>query len=265
MVRVLLVSKVVIVVFGLSMGALSVVLNAIGLSLGWVYMFMGTAIGSAVVPLWNMLMWKNANAAGAVVGAWGGMLLALISWVVTTQVQSGEITVETLGKLEPNLVGNLVAIISSGLIHVGFSLAKPQNYDFVSMGRIQMLEDDQRGLAEEDFGDSFLNEAKAWIQKWGWGFTILMVVVWPILSLPAGVFSDGYWSMWVFISIAWAFAATIVIIVLPVYESLDAITSIVSQMTGLKLGRGVAATEAAGEKDPSASGAEGGKATEAGE
>merc|ERR1712048_10514 len=75
-------------------------------------------------------------------------------------------------------------------------------------------------------GEEYLNQAKWWIQKWGWGFTILMVVVWPVLSLPAGVFSEGYFSMWVFISIAWSFVATFVIVVLPVYESADSILTV---------------------------------------
>jgi len=231
--KILLVSKVVIVVFGLCMGVLSVALHYMGLNLGWVYMFMGTAIGSAVVPLWNLLMWKDANAVGAVVGAWGGMALAVCTWLIVASAQSGEITVDTLGKLEPNLAGNIVAIVSSGLIHVVFSLAKPQNYDFKSMGEIKMLENDQSGLAEEDYQESVLASAKMWIQKWGWAFTIIMVIIWPLLSLPAGVFSKDYWSMWVFISIAWSFVATFVIIWLPLYESADTFKGIFVAMTGM--------------------------------
>lgn len=159
--------------------------------------------------------------------------MAVCTWMIVAAVQSGEITVDTLGKLEPNLAGNIVAIASSGLIHVAFSLAKPQNYDFKSMGEIKMLENDTSGLADEDFSEEFLAEAKAWIQKWGWAFTITMVVAWPLLSLPAGVFTKGYWSMWVFISIAWSFVATFVIIWLPLYESADTYTNIFYQMTGL--------------------------------
>ena len=139
---------------------------------------------------------------------------------------------DNLGALEPNLAGNLVAILSSGAIHVLFSLAKPQNYYFKSMGEIQMLEDDKRGLDEADFSDESLLAAKAWVQKWGWGFTITMVVIWPILSVPAGVFTKGYWAMWVFLSIAWAFISTFVIIWLPIYESLDTFTNILNQMMG---------------------------------
>merc|ERR1712193_553726 len=89
--QILMVSKVVIVVFGGGMGALSIILHAIGLNLGWVYLFMGICIGSAVFPLWNMLMWSKANAAGAILGAWLGQILAVITWIVAAKSQSGEV------------------------------------------------------------------------------------------------------------------------------------------------------------------------------
>jgi hypothetical protein len=232
--EVLMVSKVVIIVFGLSMGVLSVLLHRMELNLGWVYMFMGNAIGSAVVPLWNLLMWKDANAIGAIVGAWGGMIMALTTWVIYARAQSGAVNKDSLGQLEPNLAGNLVAICSSGIIHVIFSLASPQNYDWKSMGEIEMLEDDKRGLDEEDFQEDFLMEARWWVQKWGWAFTITMVIVWPVLSLPAGVFSRGYFAMWVFISLAWSFVATFVIIALPIQESWGSIMGVILAMFGCK-------------------------------
>jgi len=243
--EIVIVSQVVIVVFGGSMGALSVALNRMGLNLGWVYMFMGTAIGSAVVPLWNLLMWKDANAIGAVVGAWGGMIMAVTTWICVAAAQSGEVTVDTLGKLEPNLAGNIVAIVSSGLIHVVLSLIWPQNYDFASMREIKMLEDDRSGLDEADYDDSVLDTAKAWVQKWGWGFTVIMVVIWPVLSIPAGVFSRDYWAMWVFISLAWAFVASFVIISLPLYEARDTFYGVLAAVVGRK-GALEAATEKAG-------------------
>merc|ERR1719158_926231 len=230
--KILCISKLVIVVFGGGMGALSVVLHRIGLNLGWVYLFMGIVIGSAVIPLWNMLMWNKANAAGAVAAAWGGQLLGLITWMVAANAQSGEISIDTLGKNEPMLAGNVVAIGSSGLIHALFSMAKPQNYDFKTMGEIEMLENDQSGLSPEDFTEEFLNEASRWVQKWGWGFTIVMVVIWPLLSIPAGVFTKDYFAFWVFISLAWGFSATLVIVILPIYESMDSIQGVILAILG---------------------------------
>lgn len=190
----LVISKIVVVVFGLLMGGLGVALNHMGLTLGWAYQFMGNAIGSAVVPLWNLLMWKKANATGAIAAAWGGMILALSTWLIVCQAEFGEITVENLGTLNCNLAGNIVAIGSSALIHAIFSFIKPQNYDFKSMGQIEMLEEDRSGLEDKDYTSEFLDAAKWWIQKWGWGFSILMVCIWPLLSLPAGVFTKDSWS-----------------------------------------------------------------------
>jgi len=230
--KALLISKVVIVVFGLAMGSLGVALNYMGLNLGWVYQFMGNAIGSAVPPLWFLLMWKDANATGAVVAAWGGMVLALTTWLIVCQVEFGEITLDNLGTLNPNLAGNIMALGSSTLIHVVFSKVNPQNYDYKSMGDIQMLEQDMSGLDEKDYSNEFLDEALGWIKKWGYGFTILMVLIWPLLSLPAGVFTKDYFSFWVFVSIAWSFVATVVIISLPLYESKDAMIGVVYYMLG---------------------------------
>merc|ERR1719335_871348 len=231
--QILMVSKVVIVVFGGGMGALSVILHAIGLNLGWVYLFMGICIGSAVVPLWNLLMWKKANATGAIVAAWLGMILAVITWMVAASIQSGSISIDTLGKNEPMLAGNIVAICSSGIIHALCSLAKPQNFDFANM-KIEGVvdENDKRGLAEEDFKDEFLNEAAAWVKKWGWGFTIIMVVIWPILTIPAGVFTKEYFSFWVFVSLMWGFTASFFIITLPIYESMDTLTGVIFAILG---------------------------------
>merc|ERR1711998_239100 len=58
-----------------------------------------------------------------------------------------------------------------------------------------------------------------WITKWGVGFTVVMVIVWPVLSVPAGVFTKAYFEWWVALSIIWGFVATVVIIVLPVWEA----------------------------------------------
>jgi Na+/proline symporter len=128
--QILFVSRVVIVLFGLFMGCFSIVLFELGLNLGWVYLFMGVVIGSAVCPLWNMMTWTKASGFGAVVAAWSGLCLALTGWLIAANVQSGEVTVDTLGTNEVMLSGNLIAILSSGFIHYVWSMIWPQNFDF---------------------------------------------------------------------------------------------------------------------------------------
>ena len=79
--------------------------------------------------------------------------------------------------------------------------SKPDNYDWKSMGEIKLLEDDRSGLSADDLDPEELLKAKRWIAKAGWGFTLLIVVIWPVLSTPAGVFTKDYFAFWVFISV----------------------------------------------------------------
>merc|ERR1712048_205770 len=91
------VSRIVIFAFGLFMGLFAIVLQTIGLNLGWVYLFMGTIIGSAVIPIWNMMTWDMTSGRGAVIAAWSGLVLAVSSWLTAGKLHGGYISVATLG------------------------------------------------------------------------------------------------------------------------------------------------------------------------
>jgi urea-proton symporter len=98
--QIMSVSRFVIVVFGFFMGAFAIALEEMGLDLGWVYLFMGIMIGSAVAPLWNMMTWDKASGAGAILAAWSGLVFAVTGWICTAHIQSGSVTVATLGTNE---------------------------------------------------------------------------------------------------------------------------------------------------------------------
>ena len=245
--QILKVSRIIIVAFGLFMGVFSIVLFEIGLNLGWVYLFMGVVIGSAVIPLWNMMTWKKASGTGAIIAAWSGLILALIGWLVGAQVQSGEISVATLGTNEVMLSGNLIAIFSSGFIHICYSLfVDPQDYDFADLdNHISLVEEDNRGLTDEEKNPELLAEAEQWITRRGYVLTVLLIIVWPLLSIPAGVFTQSYFAFWVLVAIAWGFGAAITITVLPLTESSDDILKALGGMWGAITGNPPAATPSA--------------------
>lgn len=226
--QILFVSRVVVVAFGLIMGALSILLFEIGLNLGWVYLFMGIVIGSAVAPLWNLMTWKKASGTGAVIAAWGGFILAVSSWLIAATVQSGEITVDSLGTNEVMLSGNLVAILSSAFIHAFWSIViDPQDYDFSQLdAKITLVEEDLRGLTDEEKDPVALRRAERWITRRGYALTFILIIVWPLLSVPAGVFSKSYFAFWVMVALAWGFGAALVITILPLVESADDINKV---------------------------------------
>eukprot|EP00977_Amphora_coffeiformis_P014804 scaffold4223_cov189-Amphora_coffeaeformis.AAC.64 len=228
--QILFVSRVVVVVFGLFMGVFSIMLFEIGLNLGWVYLFMGIVIGSAVFPLWNMMTWTKASGTGAVLAAWSGLILAIIAWMCAAKVQSDEISVDALGTNEAMLSGNLTVICSSGLIHYVYSkFIDPQDYDFGELDKkITLVEQDMRGLGEEDKDPEELRSAEEWIKKRGYALSIFLIFIWPVLSVPSGVFSKSYFAVWVLVAIAWGFGAAIVITVLPLTESQEDLDRVIS-------------------------------------
>merc|ERR1711966_163530 len=218
---ILMVSRVVIVVFGLVMGGLSILLDWLELNLGWVYLFMGICIGSAVIPLWNMMTWKKASGTGAIIAAWSGLCLAVAGWLIGAKIQSDEISVATLGTNEVMLSGNLIAILSSGLIHYVYSkFIDPQDFDFSTLdANIHLVEQDLSGLGAEQQDKDELRRAKRWITRRGYLLTFVLVIVWPLLSIPARVFTKEYFAFWVLVSVAWGFGAAITITFLPLFES----------------------------------------------
>ena len=237
---ILRVSRYGVVAFGVFMGILSLILDELGLSLGFVYLMMGIFIGSAVMPISFVLTWDKANGQGAVVGAITGQILGIVTWISVAAGLYDKVTIKTLGKNYPMLAGNVVAICSSGIVHAVMSYMNPQNFDFNTLNeRIQLIDDKLPEFDEDkDSNPQQLTDALAWIKKWGIGFSFVMIILWPCLSLPAGcgtsagcgVFNKGYFNLWVGIALAWGTVATAVIILLPVYESWDSISIVIKGM-----------------------------------
>jgi hypothetical protein len=235
---ILRVSRYSILAFGIFSGVLSIILQEIGLSLGFVYLMMGIFVGSAVMPVAFLLTWDKANATGVIAGAFGGQLLAVITWIsVATDPEatgaSLSVSIKTLGANYPMLAGNVVAILSSGVICAIISLMNPQNFDFTTMAdKISLIDDKMPDLDPEENDPEMLKDALSFVTKWGVGFCVVMVIIWPLLSLPAGcgvsgvecgVFSKDYFYLWVSVALAWGIVATVVIIVMPIWESMDGI------------------------------------------
>ncbi len=223
--QILFVSRVVVVVFGLVIGACSIVLYEIGLSLGWVYLFMGIVIGSAVFPLWNLMTWNKASGTGEVSAA---------------KIQGGEISVAALGTNKVMLSGNLVAILSSGAIHYLWSiLIDPHVYDFSELDKHILLveQDDTRGLTDDEKDPVLLAKAERWIKRRGYFLTLFLIVVWPLLSIPAGVFTSSYFAFWVLISVAWGFGAALIVFLLPLIESSEDIAVVSNNLCIAVFGR----------------------------
>ncbi|XP_047966802.1 urea-proton symporter DUR3 [Salvia hispanica] len=228
--QILRVSRSVVLGFGCLMGILAVMLNKAGVSLGWMYLAMGVFVGSAVLPIAFMLLWRKANAKGAILGTISGCLLGITTWLTVAKVEYGRVNLDTTGRNAPMLAGNLVSILVGGAVHGACSFAWPQDYDWESTKQITVVDKEKSEVSDEELKEEKLVLAKRWIVKWGIGFTLVIAVIWPILTLPAGQFSKGYFTFWAVIAIAWGTVASGVIIALPLMESWATIKMVVLGM-----------------------------------
>jgi len=225
--QLLKVSRTVIVIFGLGMGALAAILLGMGLSLGFVYLAMGILIGSAVIPIALTIAWSRTTRAGAVSGALIGVILALITWTGVASAESGGVVdIASLGGAFPMLYGNVVAILSSGLICVVISLAQRKVYDWKLMNpqmkivQADMTESVKAEIAARAQDEETLKKAYKFSLKGGGILTLICVVFWPLpLYFSGYVFDLGFYTFWVWIAIVWVSVASFTIICMPIYEA----------------------------------------------
>jgi len=226
--QLLKVSRTVIVIFGLGMGALAALLLSMGLSLGFVYLAMGILIGSAVIPIALTIAWSKTTRAGAVSGALIGVVLALITWtsIAAAESPTGSVDIASLGGAFPMLYGNVVAILSSGLICVIVSLAQNKKYDFKLMNPLmQIVEADMTDQVKKQIDAAAEDEAtlkKAYKHSLVGGglLTIICVVIWPLpLYFSGYVFDINFFGFWVMIAVVWVSCAAAVIIFMPIIEA----------------------------------------------
>ena len=225
--QLLKVSRTVIVIFGLGMGALAGILLGMGLSLGFVYLAMGILIGSAVIPIALTITWSRTTKGGAVAGALIGVCLSLITWTgVAASEANGVVDIASLGGAFPMLYGNVVAILSSGLICVVVSLAQRKVYDWKEMNthmnivEADMSEKIKAEIAQRQQDEETLKKAYQFSLKGGGILTLICVVFWPLpLYFSGYVFDLGFYSFWVGIAIVWVSIASFCIICIPIIEA----------------------------------------------
>ncbi|EUC64398.1 solute symporter family transporter [Rhizoctonia solani AG-3 Rhs1AP] len=129
--QIMRISHLMVAFFAFCMGLFGLIFYYIGVSMGWLYTFMGTLLGSAVVPIALCITWQKASKIGCIVGAIAGLASGIIAWLVTTSSLNNKvINVTTSGGDYEMLAGNLAAIGVGGIISVVWSYLSPDNFSF---------------------------------------------------------------------------------------------------------------------------------------
>jgi urea-proton symporter len=227
------VSRITIIGFGLGMGLLSSFLLQLGASLQYIYLAMGILIGPAVVPIALTVSWKKTNKTAVILGALVGLIAGICSWVTTTWLLYGELTIATTGETTPLLIGNIVSIsVGAGVVLIG-SLMRPQNFNFELMKqKILVVDSKIRSIIEIDTNDKQLRRDARFTYRYTIALSLVLVVVWPLpLYFSGYVFSLQVYSLWVGIAVVWAGIAACTIVLLPLIESRVGIIQVLKRIT----------------------------------
>jgi urea-proton symporter len=103
------------------------------------------------------------------------------------------------------------------------------------------------------FSNELFAQVLSWTYKTGGALTVTLLIVWPLLALPAKVFPLGYWTFWVILAIIWGLLASVVCIGLPLWEARDALLGITKALVTCSLPKAPSTPEGSMHADPSIS------------
>ncbi|KAK7691452.1 hypothetical protein QCA50_004851 [Cerrena zonata] len=248
--QILKVSHASVALFAVIMGLLGLIFFYIGISMGWLYEFMGVVLGSAVVPIALSISWKKANKWGCIGGSIAGFCAGITAWLVTTSsLNDGTINVTTSGGDLEMLAGNLTSIGVGGIVTCVSSYFWPEDFDFDITRAVNAptpaepetkaapedsSETEKKGPSvssdvvstasqpaeENDLDPVALNKAFKFA---AWSSLILLVIMIILIPLPLffaqTVFGVRGLTAWVVIGMLWTFCSAFTVVLYPLWES----------------------------------------------
>ncbi|KAF4462571.1 urea active transporter [Fusarium albosuccineum] len=247
--RLIAVSHSSVVAYGIIMAGFSVGLYYAGISMGWLYLWMGVMISAAVIPATLTLLWTRQNWIAAACSPVLGLVCALIAWTVTCAKEfDGVLNVDNLGANNPMLAGNVVALLSPVIFVPFFTFVfGPDRYDWSSMAAIKQVEDSNSSDLMEDSENASppvtyvapeedkakLNKASKTAKIMTVCMTLALLVLWPMPMYGSSyVFSKEFFTGWVTVGIIWLFCSSIAVGLFPLWEGRHSMVRVAKGMLG---------------------------------
>lgn len=118
-----------IIGYSLALAAFCCGLNASGIDITWILTQGGCIIGGGGIPLGLVLLWPSRMSTPAAIGApLIAMPLGIMTWLLTTHLRSGVISVATTGDLTNGLAGSATTCGIGAVVAVLFSFLFPYKY-----------------------------------------------------------------------------------------------------------------------------------------
>lgn len=132
-----------IIGFSLILAGFCCGLSYSGVDITWILTQGGCMVGGGGIPLGLILLWPSRISTPAAIGApLIGMSLGIMTWLITTHMRSGVISVATTGELINSLAGSSTTCGVGALVAVLFSFLFPYKYtsdDAAHIARVEKI------------------------------------------------------------------------------------------------------------------------------
>ncbi|KAF8906688.1 urea transporter [Mucidula mucida] len=225
--QILNVGHMMVAVYALVMALAGLIFYYIGVSMGWLYTFMGVILGSGVAPIALCITWSKANKWGCIGGSVAGFAAGIVAWLVTTSTLNGGVINVTVRDYAM-LAGNLASIGVGAIVAVASSFIWPESFDF----EVTHAEDHADVTPVEEDGKDDLDPValKKAFRFASWASLALLLIMIIIIPLPlffaSTVYGEGGLTAWVVIGIIWTFLSAFTVVLYPLWESRDALMMI---------------------------------------
>jgi len=258
-------------IWAIWMGAWAVILNKANIDLGWLFYVQGIFLSPAVIPIALTVTWRKLTKAAVLWGSLVGTIFAMLGWFIGCWKIYGSINITNLALPYNAVTGGLSGYLFSGILTIGISLWKPDNYDFAGTRAIAEVDDGETNVEREgtdlqeiesasddkkenekdvSSSSSAVEEAKRVygtteeermvLQKvfkravvYSLLFTGCVAIVLPLpMFFSHYIFSKKFYAFWVACTIIWVLLAGAFCIILPIWESRAEIWVIVSGCLG---------------------------------
>ncbi|KAL2689029.1 hypothetical protein Neosp_003080 [[Neocosmospora] mangrovei] len=242
--RLVRVSRIVVVAFGLLVSCIAVGFNHAGFSVNYLITAIGIFVDSAIIPMACTVLWRKQSLLAVVVAPILSSLAAVAAWLTTAYTHEGEVTITSTSTVYPLVAGNMMSLCGPIVLTPLLTYIKPDNFDWeilkqlktdrgaleeeMAAAELQQYEGGRPGTAEDPHADA---EHDVQLDKKLKGarnraaiiaavLCLCFLILWPIPMYGSGyIFSTGFFTGWVVVVFIWAFFAAIIITGLPIVES----------------------------------------------
>ncbi|CAK3944301.1 urea active transporter 1 [Lecanosticta acicola] len=225
------VSHLSCIVYSICLAAFSTGLYYAGISLGWLYLFMGVVVSGAVLPATGTLFLARQSWAAATFSPPIAVVFSLIGWLVHASSKFGHVDIDSTGDMDTMLTGNLVSLLSPVLFIPVLSLIFPSpSYDWASMGTIRrddqvdVPQDPESALArrsppQDEAERTQLGRSARIAGILTIILTLATVILWPMTMYGTGyIFSKKFFTGWIVVTFIWLFCSFLCVGVYPLWE-----------------------------------------------